>query len=252
MVQAGTGISVTYDDRFGEYTITNTAAVASTPGGPTGAIQFNNAGVFGGEADFIWDSANNWVRVPAIYGAVDSLTIGATTSGSGAGGLLSLNGGNATANAGQTGGGVSIFAGGGGAGGTGGSVTIRAASTGGSTGNGGDITITGGTGQGATFTSGDVVIAPGTAATGATSGTVQISGISAASATATYTPTAATDLTTKSYVDGRAATPAGADTQVQFNNNGAFGADADLTYNSTTNTLTVPVLDGATVDCGTF
>ena len=202
MIQAGTGIGITYDDRFGTYTITNTAAAASTPGGPTGAIQFNNAGVFGGEAEFVWDSVNNWVRVPAIYGAVDSLTIGATTSGGGAGGLLSLNGGNATANAGQTGGGVSIFAGGGGAGGTGGSVTIRAASTGGSTGNGGNISITGGTGQGATFTSGNVVIAPGSVATGATSGTVQISGISAASATATYTPTAATDLATKAYVDG--------------------------------------------------
>jgi len=45
---------------------------------------------------------------------------------------------------------------------------------------------------------------------------------------------------------------AGANTQIQFNDNGAFGADADLTYNSTTNTLTVPVLDGATIDCGTF
>ena len=231
MIQAGTGIGITYDDRFGTYTITNTAAAASTPGGPTGAIQFNNAGVFGGEADFIWDSANNWVRVPAIYGAVDSLTIGATTSGGGAGGLLSLAGGNATANAGQTGGGVSIFAGGGGAGGTGGSVTIRAASTGGSTGNGGDITITGGTGQGATFTSGNVVIAPGSVATGATSGTVQISGISAASATATYTPTAATDLATKAYVDAAAdGGVAGANTQVQFNNNGAFGASSNLTF----------------------
>ena len=34
-------------------------------------------------------------------------------------------------------------------------------------------------------------------------------------------------------------TPAGADTQVQFNSSGSFGADADFTYNSTTNTLTV-------------
>lgn len=34
-------------------------------------------------------------------------------------------------------------------------------------------------------------------------------------------------------------TPAGSTTQVQFNNAGAFGADADFTYNSTTNTLTV-------------
>jgi hypothetical protein len=227
----GDNVTFSYIPSTTSLSINAATTAATTPGGPTGAIQFNNAGVFGGEAEFVWDSVNNWVRVPAIYGAVDSLTIGATTSGGGAGGLLSLAGGNATANAGQTGGGVSIFAGGGGAGGTGGSVTIRAASTGGTTGNGGDITITGGTGQGATFTSGNVVIAPGSVATGATSGTVQISGISAASATATYTPTAATDLATKAYVDAAAdGGVAGANTQVQFNNNGAFGASSNLTF----------------------
>lgn len=34
-------------------------------------------------------------------------------------------------------------------------------------------------------------------------------------------------------------TPAGSDTQVQFNDGGAFGADADLTWNKTTNVLTI-------------
>ena len=38
---------------------------------------------------------------------------------------------------------------------------------------------------------------------------------------------------------GGSGTPGGADTQVQFNNAGAFGGDADFVYNSTTNTLTV-------------
>ena len=84
---------------------------------------------------------------------------------------------------------------------------------------------------------GNVTISGGTSVLGS-AGTVNISNIATASATATYVPTATTDLTTKSYVDsavGGAA--AGANTQVQFNNNGAFGADADLTFNSTTNTL---------------
>jgi len=36
-----------------------------------------------------------------------------------------------------------------------------------------------------------------------------------------------------------AATPAGADTQVQFNDAGAFGGDAGLVYNKTTNVLTI-------------
>ena len=36
---------------------------------------------------------------------------------------------------------------------------------------------------------------------------------------------------------GGATTPGGSDTYVQFNNNGTFGGDADLTFNTTTNTL---------------
>ena len=39
---------------------------------------------------------------------------------------------------------------------------------------------------------------------------------------------------------GGGGTPGGSTTQVQFNNAGAFGGDSDFTYNSTTNTLTVP------------
>ena len=38
---------------------------------------------------------------------------------------------------------------------------------------------------------------------------------------------------------GGGGTPGGSDTQVQYNNSGAFGAEADFTYNASTNTLTV-------------
>ncbi len=38
---------------------------------------------------------------------------------------------------------------------------------------------------------------------------------------------------------GGGGTPGGSDTQVQFNDGGAFGGDAGMTYNKTTNTLTV-------------
>ena len=38
---------------------------------------------------------------------------------------------------------------------------------------------------------------------------------------------------------GGSGTPAGSDTQVQFNDGGSFGGDAGLTYNKTTNALTV-------------
>jgi hypothetical protein len=54
-------------------------------------------------------------------------------------------------------------------------------------------------------------------------------------------------------VDGTlSVTVAGSSTQVLFNNAGALSGDADLTYNSTTNTLSVPTVDGATVDCGSY
>ena len=43
---------------------------------------------------------------------------------------------------------------------------------------------------------------------------------------------------------GGSATPAGADTQVQFNNAGAFGGAAGFTFNSTTGVLTAPKLAG--------
>ena len=46
---------------------------------------------------------------------------------------------------------------------------------------------------------------------------------------------------------GGSGTPAGADTQVQFNSSGSFGADADFTYNSTTNTLTVENLVASSI-----
>ena len=42
-----------------------------------------------------------------------------------------------------------------------------------------------------------------------------------------------------SSVSGGSGSPGGSDTQVQFNDGGAFGGDAGLTYNKTTNALTV-------------
>ena len=54
-------------------------------------------------------------------------------------------------------------------------------------------------------------------------------------------PTAAQDAATKAYVDAAAGggTPGGSDTQVQFNDGGSFGGDAGLTYNKTTDVLTI-------------
>jgi hypothetical protein len=42
-----------------------------------------------------------------------------------------------------------------------------------------------------------------------------------------------------SGVNGAGATPGGSDTQVQFNDGGSFGGDSDMTWNKTSNTLTI-------------
>lgn len=46
---------------------------------------------------------------------------------------------------------------------------------------------------------------------------------------------------------GGGGSPAGLNTQVQFNDGGVLGADADLTYNKTTNTLAVPAVATETI-----
>lgn len=55
------------------------------------------------------------------------------------------------------------------------------------------------------------------------------------------TPTAAADATTKAYVDAIATSgiPAGATTQIQFNNAGMFGGDANLTWTASPGVLAV-------------
>ena len=46
---------------------------------------------------------------------------------------------------------------------------------------------------------------------------------------------------------GGSTNPAGANTQVQYNNNGSFGAEADFTYNASTNTLSVVNLTATSI-----
>lgn len=60
---------------------------------------------------------------------------------------------------------------------------------------------------------------------------------------------AATDKFVLEADAGGAGSPGGADTQVQFNDSSAFGGDADLTWNKTTNALTVA--SGGTIGVGT-
>jgi hypothetical protein len=188
------------------------------PAGSNTQVQFNNNGVFGANADFVYNAGSGIVGLPGLVGT-------------GTAGSLFISGGSNQ--------GITLAAGSG----TNPGPAPGAGLYGGNTSqlfNGGDVVVQGGnnTAAGAGARGGNVTISGGTS-TNATAGTVNISNIATASATATYVPTATTDLTTKTYVDNLVASgiPAGSNTQVQFNNNGVFGADADLTFDPTTNTL---------------
>lgn len=61
----------------------------------------------------------------------------------------------------------------------------------------------------------------------------------AAGSNVTITTNAGTDTITIAATGGGAGTPGGSDTQVQFNDATAFGGDAGLTYNKTTDVLSV-------------
>jgi hypothetical protein len=98
-----------------------------------------------------------------------------------------------------------------------------------------DVQISGGSATLAGARGGALTIAPGNGPGGY--GLFQLGQISSATVASSYTVTNNNDLATKAYVDSLSTPPAGANTQVQFNNAGAFGASANFTFNLTTNTL---------------
>ena len=257
------------------YTVTNNNDLAtkayvdsaSNAAGANTEVQYNNGGAFAGSSAFTFNSANGVVSVSGITANTSSFTLGSSvpsssltlTSGGGSGtnaagnivivaadgvsnnlsrgGSVTIRSGTGRNNSGAPGAGdVNIISAGGGFGtasGNAGNISITAGSAGTfNSSNGGNISIQAGNASSNGGSPGSVTIAPGSG------GGVSISQISSAVATSGYLPTNAADLTTKSYVDSVVGgTVAGANTQIQFNNNGAFGADADLTFDSTTNTL---------------
>lgn len=105
-----------------------------------------------------------------------------------------------------------------------------------------------------TFSAGTTGLTPSTATTGAITlaGTLAIAngGTGQTTATAAFNALApsqtsnsgkylTTDGTNTSWATVSAGTPAGSDTQVQYNNSGAFGASSAFTWNNSTSTLTV-------------
>lgn len=106
-----------------------------------------------------------------------------------------------------------------------------------------DLTVNGSlAAAGVTLTSPLPVTSGGT---GVTTATGTGSTVRSASPTLTGTTTVA-DLTVSGTCTGcGSTTPGGSNTQVQFNNTGAFGGDAGLTYNSGTDTLTAGTYSGS-------
>lgn len=132
------------------------APSGGTPGGSTTQVQYNNAGAFGGSAEFVFDGT----RTVTLGSANNTGVIQApqTTAGGAAGGGLSLLGGP-----------------GGSSGATAGAVAIQAGAGGGAAANGGAITITGGTAH-TSGTGGLVTLLGGSRGTGGTGGSVAITG----------------------------------------------------------------------------
>jgi hypothetical protein len=176
-------------------------------------------------------------------GGLLTLTAGQGGTTSGDGGLATLRGGSAGANG--AGGGVAIT--GRNAAGTaqvGGSISITAGN-GITSGAAGNVTITAGSSP--SGTDGSVSIATNAASTRLTidgTGAWLMAGTTPGAATNVLTSNGAGAAPTWQAVPATA--PGGSTTQVQFNNAGAFGGDAGMTYNSGTDTLSIGTVTAAT------
>lgn len=173
-----------------------TSSGGGSAAGLTGQVQYNVSGAFAASALFTFNPATGTLQIPNLTASTQvispsylspsdsTLTVipGVRTILNGAGSSLNLYGGpgNNTGN--------------------GGTITIRSGAAGLAATSSGNIVIqtadAGGSGQ----QSGDITIGPGAGLAG--QGSLNLSGIATASAKATYTPTAPTDLATKAYVDG--------------------------------------------------
>lgn len=153
------GTNVTFDDTAAGIRTINVSG--GSPGGSTTQVQFNDAGAFGGDADFTWDKTTNTMSLgvaatPATInapintggvGAVLNIIAGNSSNAGSAGGRLNINGGiNATDGDGGL---VQISSGAGnGTARVGGNLNLISGS--GTAGNGGNVQILCGTGGGST------------------------------------------------------------------------------------------------------
>jgi hypothetical protein len=134
----------------GDGTWATPAGGSATPGGSNQQIQFNNSGAFGGDGDFVWDNANNTLKL-GNGGAVNPIIT--TLNSSGAGIPLTINAGPSV--------------------GTGNGGTLALAGGTATVGDGGAVTIIGSPGVGTNQNGGNIILVPGNKVGTGTAGVIQ-------------------------------------------------------------------------------
>ena len=234
-----------------------------TPGGSNTQVQFNDSGAFGGDAGLTYNKTTNRLSVSEVNSLTgEYLTLRSigddgfgTTAGiqilaqnaldDTFGGEIILQAGNGLTTG--EGGSFTMQAGTGGEFGSGGGITAYAGNAGSTEGDGGSFSFTSGNGRGDGFSAGNVTFATGIGVSGATNGKFRIIGNSSSGTNyatlGTGNLTATRDFTFPNQSGVLALTsnivPGGSNTQIQFNDSSVFGGDSGLTFNKTTNLLTV-------------
>jgi hypothetical protein len=127
--------------------------ISGAPGGSTTQIQFNDAGSFGGDADFAWDKTANTLTFGSAGGTA---TIQGIAGGSNVVGTnLIMVGGAGTGVA--IGGSLTLKSGAGGTAGAGGPIALQGGLGGSTNGTGGAVSITAGNGAGSSSANGGSV-----------------------------------------------------------------------------------------------
>jgi hypothetical protein len=146
-------------DSKGRVTSISSGSGPATPASPVNSVQFNNAGAFGGSANFVWNSGTLSINntITNTVGNLNLTANGKITAVSGAINAIEITSG--LGNGSSPGGNVIITGGNGDTTGNGGSINITSGNGGSLSGNGGSCNITSGTGPSG---SGNVNITSGT------------------------------------------------------------------------------------------
>jgi len=224
------------------------AAGGGVPGGATTQIQYNNAGAFAGSALLTWTNGTATLSLGSS-GVPPFIT---TPSNAGAGTTITLQAGAATG-AGNAGG-MTDIQGGVPADGNGGAIRVNARPGVGTNRSGGDLFLNSGSNTG-TGVAGSVIVTVGGIGTG-TQGAFNVRtgtgavdrlfingngswGLGAAATVGTSGQVLTSQGAAPPVWSTVSSAPAGANTEVQYNNAGAFGASSLFTWNNTTQTLTL-------------